>query len=573
MASSECSAGRAEDCNRLVYEAVNEISVSKFQLVISSYSEIEVLTSLAKSNEKGETPLVIAVKGGNVSLIDELVKFLKTCDRKIGKLNEMSLIAVDQLFHHQIPITELIYHLTKQLPSTNLLLIISTVVLKSTSLTRPDKITALELIGASVRNFFEGDRLLMFKCWREAMKLRYFPSDGEPLLPKTPYEGVTSAASSVVFGSAEEVMTMEELDLLEEDFERNKANRDLEVRLRCNVRMQRQCLLVIRRISSQTNYGPSFYIQRLYEFCTWKMEDYVNEIDLSTELKRIVINTFLLILEQLTGFDPQLLPCQSFNVFMKSLGFASRYLALLAKKPPGYPGREDLSHANLLAATKFIATIAKCFPNPALMSLSFINDDYDSFAEIIWDLVFVMESMSPYLNNEDKQHLEKYYSNYIRNYFSDRTTSVLHAGVQVFLDRDFPYTEYLKTIKLTIKLGADPNAIDEKGRTPLHILAGIERIDSDEYMPVFQAIVAAGAHLDMAEDNGDTVLDIVKRNGKIYKDKGVAAEAYFSSLINTVFKLSCYCARVIRRHRIPFDEDRLPLHLQELVSCHSAKGK
>ncbi len=103
MASSECSAGRAEDCNRLVYEAVNEISVSKFQLVISSYSEIEVLTSLAKSNEKGETPLVIAVKGGNVSLIDELVKFLKTCDRKIGKLNEMSLIAVDQLFHHQIP--------------------------------------------------------------------------------------------------------------------------------------------------------------------------------------------------------------------------------------------------------------------------------------------------------------------------------------------------------------------------------------------------------------------------------------------------------------------------------------
>jgi hypothetical protein len=55
MASSECSAGRAEDCNRLVYEAVNEISVSKFQLVISSYSEIEVLTSLAKSNEKGET--------------------------------------------------------------------------------------------------------------------------------------------------------------------------------------------------------------------------------------------------------------------------------------------------------------------------------------------------------------------------------------------------------------------------------------------------------------------------------------------------------------------------------------
>jgi hypothetical protein len=34
---------------------------------------------------------------------------------------------------------------------------------------------------------------------------------------------------------------------------------------------------------------------------------------------------------------------------MKFLGFASRFLALLAKTPPGYLEREDLSHANPLA--------------------------------------------------------------------------------------------------------------------------------------------------------------------------------------------------------------------------------
>jgi hypothetical protein len=104
---------------------------------------------------------------------------------------------------------------------------------------------------------------------------------------------------------------------------------------------------MIRRISSQANHGPSFYIQRFYEFCTDKIT--VNNMERSTGLKRIVINTFLLILEQLNGFYPQLLPRDSFEIFIKPLGFASRFLALLAKTPPGYPGREYLPHANSLA--------------------------------------------------------------------------------------------------------------------------------------------------------------------------------------------------------------------------------
>jgi hypothetical protein len=59
---------------------------------------------------------------------------------------------------------------------------------------------------------------VMFRCWREAMALRYFPAVGEPHLPKIPYVGVTTVASSEVFGNAVEFMTMEELDLLEDHF-------------------------------------------------------------------------------------------------------------------------------------------------------------------------------------------------------------------------------------------------------------------------------------------------------------------------------------------------------------------
>ncbi len=102
MDLAECSEG--EDFNRLVFEAVNEISVYKFQLVKRTYHQIQVLTGLVQCNEKGETPLAIAIKGGNVSLIDELVMFLLACDREVVKCHEMSLIVIDKLFHHQIPI-------------------------------------------------------------------------------------------------------------------------------------------------------------------------------------------------------------------------------------------------------------------------------------------------------------------------------------------------------------------------------------------------------------------------------------------------------------------------------------
>ncbi len=77
MASALCT---AEDGNRLVFEtvseAVNEISVSKFQFVRRTYSQIQVLTCLVQWNEEGETPLLIAMKMKIFYLINELVHFL-----------------------------------------------------------------------------------------------------------------------------------------------------------------------------------------------------------------------------------------------------------------------------------------------------------------------------------------------------------------------------------------------------------------------------------------------------------------------------------------------------------------
>ncbi|EFX71167.1 hypothetical protein DAPPUDRAFT_327440 [Daphnia pulex] len=588
------------ECNRLVFEAVDEFSVAKFQSVRASYSQIDVLASLLQRDEDNQTPLEIAIIRGNVEFTDELIIFLQRCDRSVVESNLMSE-AINQLFHPAFPIVKLIEQLINESNDSilNWLDIFVQVVLKSTSLSRPDKISALELVGASLPKYHGGSFAVIFRYWREAMKLRHLPAHGELPLPKTPYVGDISAASLVVFGPAEEIMTMEDLNLFEEDFVRDVFDQDEEVQQRGFDLLRRQSLLVIRRIASQADNGHpnACYILSLYEFVTEKMrineenedEDQdVNAIDIAryTVMNGIVFNTFLLILEQVTdGFDPKLLPRKSFDVFFKTLAFGSYWLSFMAKKPLGYPVREDiLSHANLLAFTKLIGKIAKFFTKPIAMSSIDIADyefeelleymgfnateSYHGFAKIIFDLVFVLKSISSRLSNREKQELEQYYSNYIRKYFPTRKTTALHVAVA---------EENLKTelIQFILQLGADPNEINEYGQTPLHILSGRKVAYLDKNIPIFKALLEAGTHRDTSEDNGDTVLDILKRNLERFRgsvDVEVEAEAYLSCLINAVLPLTCYCARVIRQNGIPFDGDRLPLDLQPFVSRHSDNG-
>jgi hypothetical protein len=98
-----------------------------------------------------------------------------------------------------------------------------------------------------------------------------------------------------------------------------------------------------------------------------------------------------------------------------------------------------------------------------------------------------------------------------------------------------------------------------------------DNLNSDEYLSIFKTLVDAGAHLDIATISGYTVLNCLPTQFSVIID--VAIDAYFSSLKNSVFPLSCYCARVIRWEGIPFDKHRIPCHLQEFVSRHSAQGK
>jgi hypothetical protein len=547
-----------------VFQAVEENSVSILQLAKNAYSENQLLASLVQYNKKGETPLVIAMKGKNVSVISELVTVLQKCDYKIYKFHLMFVI--DQL-SHDFPILEIIDWILKDNYSYRWLKFIAKVFIKSPSFTREDKIIALELLGAvlvSTASYHSYKKMLKFGLvyWKKSMTLRYFPQDGELILPKTPAVCVPSEASSVVFGSDVEVITMEEIDFLQEEFE-NHSLFVYHAQIQCMKRWQIQALLVILRISSQAHHG---HLHWLYLECLFSFTEFVFA---RMRESKIVLNSYLLVLEQMNGFDPKQISRQSFEIFIKTLGRLANHFRKASKGPPDSPARKELTYENLLVPTEFIAKILKLFPESAMISSIKIMGH--RFALFVYNFLLVFNSISPQMTNEEKQKLEEYYSSYIRQLFTERTATVLNVALTFYSFYQGKHL-YLDTLKQILQLGADPNAIDEKGRSPLHILADKQTYCMDEYEPMFQILLDAGSHLDMATDDGDTVVSIMKTNAIECQRLGLVVHPYYKSLINTVFPLTCYAARVIRRHGIPFDEDRLPSTLQEFVSRHSDKG-
>ncbi|EFX79961.1 hypothetical protein DAPPUDRAFT_103800 [Daphnia pulex] len=429
------------------------------------------------------------------------------------------------------------------------------------------------------------------------MNLRYFPDDGEPPLPKTPYVGVTFVASPMVFGPAVEVMSIEGMNLFEEYFEHNINDLDSRMRLRLanadsltNLGAEistihhtstellarndiKGCWAILdelfprqffyrlklkppysggkgkprytakRQLGKEHVHRPlAFNSDHLTPEAKEKLCELEEEQQLQDTLSKEAAARAAIEAEQtkvlykISNFERKQAELQREKIELSikyketlaahasssdeavntvlitppvtpAKGHADHFLSVFKKReldkekeelkkqkkekeeeekllkevysmdiettPPGYPEREYLSNANPLA----ISTIAKRSPNPAIIFTidyddegyidvgalsetitvitdSTINEYYHGFADIIYDLVFLLACIPPQQNNQDKQQAEENFSSYIRNYFAERKCTVLHVAVTGEM------TENIELIKLLIKLRTDPNAID-----------------------------------------------------------------------------------------------------------------
>ena len=95
-------------------------------------------------------------------------------------------------------------------------------------------------------------------------------------------------------------------------------------------------------------------------------------------------------------------------------------------------------------------------------------------------------------------------------------------------------------------------------------------VRADNSSAVLKLFLDSGAHLDKVCERGITPRDLFKQNLSKYKCQEVEGPNVFS-LINVVRPLSCHCAQVICRKRIPFKREDVPPPVFDILRFHGAK--
>jgi len=131
-------------------------------------------------------------------------------------------------------------------------------------------------------------------------------------------------------------------------------------------------------------------------------------------------------------------------------------------------------------------------------------------------------------------------------------------------------TEKLASVRLLLKVGADPNSTNKiTGSNALHILAYMRGKGWRNCLPEpAELLIEAGIHIDQVDAEGRTPLDEWKR-GNV--DRGIPVMTLPPSgwTNRTVPRLLCLSARSLRCHKISYyKEQNLPKALCDFVDMH-----
>jgi hypothetical protein len=224
----------------------------------------------------------------------------------------------------------------------------------TSTMARPEKIIALELMGAAfilkilLGQNFELDEiaggLRGIQCWRKALELRNSTVNGRSLIPKIPY--VLTSAARKAFGDAAEVTTLLQLEELENQL-RSHDHRSPIID---------QAFLVIQRTFAQSGQTEPnlFHLKTLLDY--GKQFQTTGDHVLNTEIHYSrAINISLMIMQHFKRTDSP----KCFQVFVEAFLLMSNVLIRLEHNPCDNDERiKELTFVQLIEAIKFGVMIA-----------------------------------------------------------------------------------------------------------------------------------------------------------------------------------------------------------------------
>jgi hypothetical protein len=421
-------------------------------------------------------------------------------------------------------------------------------------------IDVLELVGAAC--VFYGttsDHKYGWSCWYKATTLREGNAIPKTTLPQCKWEKIAFEATEF------------------------KSTADLK-KLFCRreIVFKDQAFLASLRISKICSCHPHIFV--VYNLYNFAVRDWIG-----TRLTRKKVFATSLCLFDLFGttkeFFDQLVqnPADSLDVVHLTFTQFFSVLKIMGYSPTNLPqpGSLLLTFENMMSCLEFsfaytvkvhdLSPTNSLVMNPELT----IKSKADKLEEISNLIIFFLKLLVaiPKSKTQSKQ-LKNRLAVFINIYELKRACKKPNILLKVCSSHQGTPNEF-KLIKLLLKAGADPNAVDQQRCSPLHLLANTELSCShtwgnpyystraENFTSIVRVIFDGRFHADQVNLSGQSALECLIPLSS-YPDEQLSR--LVGNFSQGVRPLSCIAAKEVRRNQLPCE--CLPLTLQSLVLQH-----
>jgi len=385
---------------------------------------------------------------------------------------------------------------------------------------RQDKIDALEFAGAVILAHNENHEKfpLAFQLWRRAVTLRLMDTEDCHPFYKTPLKSKS--------GQLSEWTTLDDI----EQIEQNPAQREIQSLL---VRL-RICAGLSQRALSRRNMV--YYMYSVFQYL-------LKGVDHNRTFNQMMDIT-LTAIEGIFRCDPI-----GSNLISSTINVISKLIFIFRSFSNDDP---NFNSATLKVFVELVAKMDQLYLPDA--NLKIVADT--NHINNLKNLVSILSRRPELFTEEMKLNLVRMVRRDVRD----------SSGWNVLLTacRISPGADTLSTVRLLLELKVDANAVTNVGDGPLHLLAMV-LVNTETRDAIARLLLTSDAHLDMVNKEGMTPADLWLKKSKENGDWRDLPDWLQEGVAN----LKCLCSRVIRRHRLPYNDGAIvPVVLIPFVSLH-----